>query len=205
MRHHFRHPQAMFNKGSLFYSHCGFNLQSYRELRVLPQSKTCSYWHLGQATIWQNPPDHCPRLQTLHVPMLLLAKLDLKIWEKRKKLINILYFLHIFSRHYTISENFFGRNVTAIPCQCQWQLFSWGQVLSFEQCSHNDFVQFDFFRLFSGTSKNCDLKLKKISFNNTKMLDDRSQRSTDCSQHSAVRSQQSTLHWVLTAKHSADR
>jgi hypothetical protein len=22
MRHHFRHPQAMFNKGSLFYSHC---------------------------------------------------------------------------------------------------------------------------------------------------------------------------------------
>jgi hypothetical protein len=23
MRHHFRHPQAMFNKGSLFYSHCG--------------------------------------------------------------------------------------------------------------------------------------------------------------------------------------
>jgi hypothetical protein len=24
MRHHIRHPQAMFNKGSLFYSHCGF-------------------------------------------------------------------------------------------------------------------------------------------------------------------------------------
>jgi hypothetical protein len=23
MRHHFRRPQAMFNKGSLFYSHCG--------------------------------------------------------------------------------------------------------------------------------------------------------------------------------------
>jgi hypothetical protein len=22
MRQHFRHPQAMFNKGSLFYSHC---------------------------------------------------------------------------------------------------------------------------------------------------------------------------------------
>jgi hypothetical protein len=22
MRHHFRRPQAMFNKGSLFYSHC---------------------------------------------------------------------------------------------------------------------------------------------------------------------------------------
>jgi hypothetical protein len=22
MRHHFRHPQAMFNKGSLFYNHC---------------------------------------------------------------------------------------------------------------------------------------------------------------------------------------
>jgi hypothetical protein len=26
MRHHFRHPQAMFNKGSLFYSHCGLGL-----------------------------------------------------------------------------------------------------------------------------------------------------------------------------------
>jgi hypothetical protein len=24
MRHHFRHPQAMFNMGSLFYSHCVF-------------------------------------------------------------------------------------------------------------------------------------------------------------------------------------
>jgi hypothetical protein len=23
MRHHFRRPQAMFNKGSLLYSHCG--------------------------------------------------------------------------------------------------------------------------------------------------------------------------------------
>jgi hypothetical protein len=23
MRHHFRRPQAMFNKGSLFYRHCG--------------------------------------------------------------------------------------------------------------------------------------------------------------------------------------
>jgi hypothetical protein len=23
MRRHFRHPQAMFNMGSLFYSHCG--------------------------------------------------------------------------------------------------------------------------------------------------------------------------------------
>jgi hypothetical protein len=26
MRHHFRHPQAMLNKGSLFYSHCGSRL-----------------------------------------------------------------------------------------------------------------------------------------------------------------------------------
>jgi hypothetical protein len=24
MRHHFRHPQAMYHKGSLFYSHCGW-------------------------------------------------------------------------------------------------------------------------------------------------------------------------------------
>jgi hypothetical protein len=27
MRHHFRHPQAMFNKGSLFYSHCDTELE----------------------------------------------------------------------------------------------------------------------------------------------------------------------------------
>jgi hypothetical protein len=34
MRHHFRHPQAMFNKGSLFYSHCGKNRPSAKDSSV---------------------------------------------------------------------------------------------------------------------------------------------------------------------------
>jgi hypothetical protein len=52
MRHHFRHPQAMFNKGSLFYSHCDPDTaepggKSWTELLdstlvVL----ACSFWYL---------------------------------------------------------------------------------------------------------------------------------------------------------------
>jgi hypothetical protein len=37
MRHHFRHPQAMFSKGSLFYSHC-----APRVLLLLNFSSSCS-------------------------------------------------------------------------------------------------------------------------------------------------------------------
>jgi hypothetical protein len=35
MRHHFRYPQAMFNKGSLFYCHCGLYLIPFKTISAL--------------------------------------------------------------------------------------------------------------------------------------------------------------------------
>jgi hypothetical protein len=40
MRHHFRHPQAMFNKGSLFYSHCA----------VVVTKQLSEHYYLSHAT-----------------------------------------------------------------------------------------------------------------------------------------------------------
>jgi hypothetical protein len=43
MRHHFRHPQAMFNKGSLFYSHCGPASHRCTHLPYIPHLKAKGY------------------------------------------------------------------------------------------------------------------------------------------------------------------
>jgi hypothetical protein len=48
MRHHFRRPQAMFYKGSLFYSHCGLLPVTSRPFRqedfvVANVSSPCSF------------------------------------------------------------------------------------------------------------------------------------------------------------------
>jgi hypothetical protein len=37
MRHHFRRQQAMFNKGSLFYSHCALNTVGFLFCFILTQ------------------------------------------------------------------------------------------------------------------------------------------------------------------------
>jgi hypothetical protein len=50
MRHHFRHPQAMFNKGSLFYSHCA----------VVVTKQLSEHYYLSHATF----PFHRDRLLT---------------------------------------------------------------------------------------------------------------------------------------------
>jgi hypothetical protein len=41
MRHHFRRPQAMFNKGSLFTSHCGRILDEFLYLLDTTVSYVC--------------------------------------------------------------------------------------------------------------------------------------------------------------------
>jgi hypothetical protein len=51
MRHHFRHPQAMYHKGSLFYSHCAFQvggrqIQFSFEIPFYPWLRTVATWLL---------------------------------------------------------------------------------------------------------------------------------------------------------------
>jgi hypothetical protein len=56
MRHHFRHPQAMFNKGSLFYSHCAYFgnflvFSSYPHHSTIPSLILQSLWNSGMMWI----------------------------------------------------------------------------------------------------------------------------------------------------------
>jgi hypothetical protein len=41
MRHHFRRPQAMLNKGSLFYSHCGTTTTTTTTTIVYEEEEHC--------------------------------------------------------------------------------------------------------------------------------------------------------------------
>jgi hypothetical protein len=59
MRHHFRHPQAMLNKGSLFYSHCAFDGQLQQKkigainLKLMQVTLFCAATTVAEMNLFQ--------------------------------------------------------------------------------------------------------------------------------------------------------
>jgi hypothetical protein len=69
MRHHFRHSQAMFNKGSLFYSHCGlysgkiwkvleFARGFPKKLTIVPQLSSAEHKSMNEEEYYLIPIDN---------------------------------------------------------------------------------------------------------------------------------------------------